>query len=217
MSRRLAYTPLHDKPFVWLDTETTGLNPNLNDIIEIAIIRVELDGTERVMATRIKMERPENAHPRALEVNGYTPEAWLTAWAPADVWQHINQSRLLHDCIVAGHNAKFDTAFLNATFERHGMKLRTDYHVYDTCTLVLEHLGQWVESISLVATCVALDIPTGGAHTALADVKMCRTVARRLARSSTLARQDWGRVIPGRLAAWKAAGKPNVWPAENPA
>jgi len=206
------FLPLNERPTVWLDTETTGLDENIHDIIEIAIVRVELDGTERVMATRIKMERPENAHPKALEVNGYTDEAWADALEPANAWNRLADSGILDMAVIAGQNVRFDAKFINASFKRHGIKTRMDYHLYDTCSLSLEHLRPWMESISLVPTCVALGIPVTDAHTALADTRMAMAVEAKLARATDAARAEWGGVIPGRLAKWKAAGKPNVWP-----
>jgi len=208
------FVPLNRKPLVWVDTETTGLDDNFADIIEIAIIRVELDGTEEVLHLFIKMERPENAHPRALEVNGYTDEKWAAngALEPAEAWQMIHESGLFNEAIVAGQNVKFDVGFINASFKRHGIKTRVDYHIYDTCSLSLEHLRPWMESISLVPTCVALGIPVTDAHTALADTRMAMAVEKKLARATAEDRKEWSEVIPGRLAAWKAAGRPNVWP-----
>lgn len=213
MARR-KFVPLYQKPLVWVDTETTGLDSEHNDIIEIAIIRVE-DDTEWVMHQFINMERPENAHPRALEVNGYTPEAWAANGAvePAEAWQRIADSGILDEAIIAGQNVRFDAGFINASFKRHGIETRMDYHLYDTCSLALEHLRPWMSSISLVPTCVALGIPVTNAHTALADTRMAMEVEKRLARASDALRAEWAHLIPGRLAAWVAAGKPNVWPA----
>jgi len=207
------YTPLHAKPFTWIDTETTGLDDIDNDIIEVAIIRVEHDGSERIIHSKVKMERPETAHPRALEVNGYTEEAWADAADPKVFWQEVADSHILSETIIAGQNVRFDVGFLNATFKRHGIDYRMDYHLYDTCTLALEHLRPWMTSISLVPVCVALGIPVKDAHTALADTRLAMAVGERLARCGPQDRDAWSQVIPGRLAAWKAAGKPNEWPA----
>jgi DNA polymerase III epsilon subunit-like protein len=213
MSRR-RFVPLFEKPLTWVDTETTGLDHLENDIIEIAIIRVENDGTEKVLHLYIDMERPENAHPRALEVNGYTPEAWAAngALKPAEAWKQVAESGLLNEAIIAGQNVRFDAGFINASFKRHGIETRMDYHLYDTCSLALEHLRPWMDSISLVPLCVALAIPVNNAHTALADVRMAMEVEMILARAMDADREQWSRSIPRRLAAWKAAGRPNTWP-----
>ena len=206
------FIPLNRKPYTWIDTETTGLDPDANDIIEFAAIRVLPDGTERVLYAKVHMERPENAHPRALEVNGYTEESWADAKDPKVFWQEVADSGILDDCIVAGQNVRFDAAFLNATFKRHGIKTRMDYHLYDTCTLALEHLQPYLDnSISLVPVCVALGIPVKDAHTALADCRLAMEVGRVLKQANDADREHWSQVIPWRLAAWKTAGKPNEW------
>ena len=204
--------PVSSKPLVWLDTETTGLDEQLNDIIEIAIVRFDRAGVEQILEAKLKMERPENAHPKALEVNGYTEEAWADAEDPAEFWLRVKKEGWLDECIVAGQNVKFDTGFLNATFKRHGIKYRVDYHVFDTCVLTLEHMHEVMDSISLVPTCVALGIPVTDAHSALADVRMAQAVYKILHRVGDEMRARLQSQAPQRLAAWATAGKPNVWP-----
>lgn len=201
----MAFIPVHSKPFVWVDTETTGLDPDLNDIIEIAIVRVNPDGSEKVIHAKIRMERPENAHPRALEVNGYTDEAWAGAASVREVFEFIHNEKILQDCILAGQNVGFDSRFINATFKRLGIDARVDYHLYDTCTLALEHLKPWVSSVSLVPICVALGIPTDGAHGAMADCRMAMEVDRKLRQATAEDRSRWASEIPPRLAAWEAS------------
>ena len=206
-------TPVSAKPLAFLDTETTGLDEEKNDIIEIAIVRRDSHGVEHVLHAKVKMERPENAHPRALDVNGYSQEAWANAEDPQTFWKRLVDERWLSDCILAGQNIQFDARFLNATFKRHGIKNRVDYHMYDTCSLALEHLKPWVRSVSLVPLCVALGLEVNNAHTALGDVRMTMAVEKSLARADDETRSNWAVEIPARLAAWEAAGKPNVWPA----
>lgn len=190
-------TPICNKPFAWVDVETTGLDPDANDIIEIAIVRVDPDG-EKVFHEKIAMERPENAHPKALEVNGYTPEKWKDAKPAVLIFPQV--ADLLTDCILAGQNTRFDAGFLNATFKRLGLDVRADYHLYDTSTLAMEHLKPWLESVSLVPVCKALGIPTNGAHTAMADVRMAMAVDQKLRRATWLQRLWWRFTIPRRLA-----------------
>jgi len=206
--------PVSSKPLVWLDTETTGLDPFSNDIIQIAIVRIDREGVEQILDVKLKMERPGNAHPKALEVNGYTEEGWADAEDPAEFWPRLHKEGWLDECIVAGQNPKFDTGFLNASFKRHGIKYRVDYHVFDTCVLMLEHMHEAMESISLVPCCVALGIPVKNAHTALGDVRLAQAVYKTLYRIESEMRRRLQSQAPARLAAWKAAGKPKVWPQE---
>ena len=199
--------PVSEKPFVWIDTETSGLDPLVNEVIEIAIVRMNCDGTETILSSKVRMEHPENAHPRALEVNGYSAEAWEGAPSQADLFQIIHDRGLLQDCILAGQNVGFDAAFINATFKRLGIDARVDYHLYDTVTLALRDLKPWLRSVSLVPVCVALGIPTEGAHTALADCRMAQAVDHILTTATPAQRAEWPHIVPARLAAYEAKRK----------
>lgn len=201
----MAFLPISAKPLAWVDTETTGLDADHNDILEIFIARVELDGQEKVFHSRVQMARPENAHPKALEINGYTPEKWEGASSSLEVFSKIHELGLLQDCILAGHNVGFDAAFINATYKRLGIHSRVDYHLFDTVTLALEHLKPYIKSVSLVHVCVALGIPVDNAHTAQADCRMAMAVHHRLTTASAEERASWAQVIPARLTAWEAS------------
>lgn len=185
----MAAKALRDKALVFLDTETTGLDPIENDIIEFAAIRIS-GTTEYRYQVKIKMERPENAHPKALEVNGYTEEAWVAARTLPEVLPEIVD--LLKDAIVIGHNPDFDMNFIKAACKRHGIDARLPYQLIDTTTLAFEHLGPaGLTSLSLVNVCKFLGISTDGAHTAMHDVLACREVYTRLSRAGFLKRLFW--------------------------
>lgn len=210
----MARTPVSDKPLVWIDTETTGLDPVENEVIEIAIIRPLDNGSELTFCKKLRLERPETAHPKALEVNGYTPETWAEAEPQEVVWREIAERGLLENCIIAGHNVGFDARMIQESFKRHnierdGRPVRIDYHMYDTVTLALEHLQPYVKSVSLGAVCVALGIPVRNAHSALADARMAMEVSRVLRTAPNVA--GWADLIRERLAAWEEAGKPKAW------
>lgn len=201
----MAFIPLYEKPLAWCDTETTGLDPDRHDILDIAIVRVASDGSETVFSSKILMERPQNAHPKALEVNGYTPEKWVDARPVGEVFREIHDRKLLQDCILAGQNIPFDARFINATFQRLGIDARVDYHLYDTVTLALAHLKPYLKSVSLVPVCVALGIPVDNAHEAMADCRMAMAVNRAILSATPEARARWATEIPIRLAAWEAS------------
>jgi len=205
---------LNAKPFVWLDTETTGLDPEVAEVIEIAMIQVDVDGTETVLIhTKIKPDRIEDAHPIALKVNGYTEEAWADAPSQIEVWTDIYDRYLLSNCVLAGQNVKFDIGMIKASLKRAGFDdYRFDYHSYDTVTLAIAYLKPLMKSVSLVPCCVALAIPVKDAHSALADTRMSMELGRVLLTARASERARWLICIPQRLAAWEAAGKPNVWP-----
>lgn len=183
------------RPLIWLDIETTGLNPEQHEIIEFAAHRTT-DGVE--CRIKIKPEHPETAHPQALEVTGYTDEKWADAIPLKEALERIAAFAKGCDArpMSAGQNVNFDLGFLKAAFKAHGIKYPFHYHSVDTMTLAHEHLrllGQ--KSISLDAVCDTLGISNEGAHTALADVRRTKAVYHKLCRATWWDRFLWKRQI----------------------
>lgn len=167
---------------LWIDTETTGLDPVKGEIIEIAIVTesVSPDGGGTIIeswATKIAPERIEDADPKALQVNGYTPEAWAGAPTFAEVAPEIAR-RLASGSIVCGHNVGFDGGFIVAAFSRLGSEVRIPYHRLDTVTLAY---AAWNGTgtgpgLSLDKLRRHLGISLNGAHSALKDALDARAV-----------------------------------------
>jgi DNA polymerase III epsilon subunit-like protein len=176
--RKKMPTPICDKPLTWIDTETTGLSADKNDIIEFYGVN---EGTGAELHLYIHPERPENAHPKALEVNGYTEEAWKANGAIQMTEALPQISAFLVDVILAGQNVSFDERFIKATMGRHGDETRIGYHKLDTVSLsiaTLRPLG--IRSVSLHNVCKVLGVTNEGEHTAKADVRRTRAVYRAL-------------------------------------
>jgi len=182
-------TPLTEKHVVWLDTETTGLDPNDHDIIEFAALR---EGTEEWLHLYIWPDRPENAHPQALEVNGYSIEEWERRGAISMEEALPQITRFLRNCILAGQNVSFDEAFVRATMKRYGNKDRIGYHKLDIVTLAIVHLRPLgLKAVRLHNVCKVLGISNEGEHTAKADVRRARAVYRALLDPSDDLREAW--------------------------
>lgn len=162
---------LYRKPLCFIDTETTGLEPDLHEVIEFAVIRVDpVSGSQTSWSTKIKPEHIERAHPKALEVNGYTPEEWADAPLMSEVGHRIVE--LLRDGILVGHNCSFDEAMLKASLKRAGVEGRIPYHKVDTVTLAYEHLVPYgLPSLSLDNIRRFLGWSLDGAHTAMQDAE----------------------------------------------
>ena len=186
--------PLAERPLAIIDTETTGLNAREGDeIIEIAIRvwypgdRCPYDWSRKIMPLR-----PERIHPKAQAINGFTVEDWNFAGAlPFSCYADLIKSRL-EGAIILGQNPRFDIEFLVEEFKRLGIDVRFNYHLIDSATLAWEHLVPLgLKSLSLKAICEFLKIRIPGAHTALADVKRCDEVFKRLRRAGMFRRLWW--------------------------
>lgn len=155
-----------------IDTETTGLDLQTSVVLEFAAIVVD-DGVEVARyETKIKPTDQElqYAHPKALEVNGYTDEAWADAPTIEQVAPDI--VALLDGCTLVGHNVSFDEGMLKAHFAAYGIEAKIPYKKIDTVTLAYEHLTPLgLKSVSLDRIREFLGWSKAGAHTAMKDVE----------------------------------------------
>ena len=167
---------------VFIDTETTGLDPTRHEIIEIAAIIVNEDGSKQYWHKRIAPKHIATADPVALEINGYTPEGWADAPLFCDMVNVIGI--MLNDAILVGHNVAFDIAFIERAFKRCGHRIPR-WRGVDTITLVHEHLtpiGLSGLSMDKVRAYLGWIRPT--AHTAATDVQDCYDLYNLLVRIS---------------------------------
>lgn len=175
------------KPFAVLDTETTGLDPQRHEIIEIAV-----KSPHGTFHSLVKPQRLENAEPKALELNGYAKDP--SRWDDAPTIDEVLPKVMAHlvDCIMVGHNVSFDKGFLDAAHRAVYGRGLPFYHTFDTVTLSMEHLpdlGRW----NLDVTCKVLGISNDWAHTAMADVLRCEAVLNKLRRAGSISRWWWSR------------------------
>jgi len=180
---------LSQKPLIFLDLETSGLDPQEHEILEICLMSVSGDV---LFYSKIKPTHIETAQPKALEINGYSAEAWADAPTFAEVAETV--AGLLDGAVMAGHNPTFDIGFLRAELARVNSDLvrKLGYHLIDTTALAYEHLvGCGLTRLSLVEVCKFLRIALDNAHTAKADTDACRKVYLKLARASWWNRLVW--------------------------
>ena len=96
--------------FAVVDLETTGFSPLRDRIVEVAVVVLDADGTERdAFCTLVDPERD----PGPTHVHGITPEMLEGAPTFADI--HAYVVGMLSGRVVVGHNVdRFDLAFLLA-------------------------------------------------------------------------------------------------------
>lgn len=172
---------------IYIDTETTGLNPNENGMIEIAAI-IEQSGTiidEIVLELNpLSYSKPIIITPEALEVNGRDEKDFPKL--PNSERQFKRFIRFLNKHIdrfdktdklkVIGYNVTFDIGFIEAWFKDNGNDFYGAYFYrkeLDVFALVkhLTHFGLIdTEDEKLGTICEHFGIEHGEKHTAKADI-----------------------------------------------
>lgn len=101
------FVPVSEKERVWIDVETTGLDPLVHEIIELTVRYEPRKGCANpAWHAKIKPEHIETAEPKALEINGYTEEKWAAGGARTarEVFEDFTFRAGLTNVIVAGQN-----------------------------------------------------------------------------------------------------------------
>ena len=161
------------RELAFIDVETTGLNPERHEIIEIAALAVHPSSMQVIAHahTKVKPERLGDADPEALGVAGYDDERWSDAVPLAAALRAV--APVLRGRAVAGHNIEFDWSFLVAAWRRCGLEAPpVDHRRLDTMSLAWPLLARGhVRSLSLDALCRHFDIWRPAPHCAAADVR----------------------------------------------
>ncbi len=105
---------MYQLPIAFVDIETTGMNPVNDRIVEVAIIRVEPDGTIQEYETLIDPD--VSLSPELSAIHGITDQLLHEAPTFRSVAENIHE--MLDGAIFAAHNARFDYGFLKQSFKR---------------------------------------------------------------------------------------------------
>jgi ribonuclease T len=166
---------------VVVDLETGGFDSNSNAILEIAITLIEEEDNQLVVGDthRFHIEPyegliVEDESLKFTKINLDHPlrNAVSEEYALKELFKIINKNKNAYECsraILVGHNAHFDSSFLNAAVKRNNIK-KSPFHpfsVLDTVTLGALATNQTV----LARICEELDIDYDSkeAHSAAYD------------------------------------------------
>lgn len=183
---------------LWLDTETTGLNKEKCDIIQIAGI-VIVDGKEKERFNfHCQPINWENIEPASFEKTGMTLEKLKELPLPQEIYlkfkelldKYIDRYNKCDKFFLASHNTQFDLDFLKTFFEKMGDKYFGSYFFYKTidlmalCTILhtmgLINLSSWKLKDIANYLCIEYD---NNLHDAETDIDLarrcfCRLVAK---------------------------------------
>jgi DNA polymerase III subunit epsilon len=167
---------------IFLDTETTGLDPLKGDrIVELGCI--EMDGRKLTGRHLHLYFNPERSVPEeAIRVHGLTDE--FLADKPLFADQRSAIEAFLSGAEIIIHNAAFDVGFLNAEFRRLGAGPVSSLVGKVTDTLLMAREAYPGKSNSLDALCRRLEVDNSHRefHGALLDAGLLAEVYVRMTR-----------------------------------
>lgn len=172
----------------FIDTESTGLDPDEHELISIGAVLVRQDWSGEKPAfqiaeefeLKIKPERIEDADRVSLRVNKYDPADWVFAYTLPEAMKILSEKT--KDAIMVSHNVAFDYMFLEKAFRTTGVENKMHYHKLDTISIAFAKLhGRGdINQFSLRSLCEKFGIENKSAHTALSDARATFLLYRRL-------------------------------------
>jgi DNA polymerase III subunit epsilon len=186
---------LDEVTFIALDTETTGLTPILDRLVEVAALCFRLDGCE--LATFQQLIDPRTAIPdEARRIHGIT-DTMVRGQPPIDVvLPSLIDFLGTEDTILLAHNAPFDLGFLGMALAR--LRIPAPPHcLFDTLDLMRRLSPTW-PSHALERVATTLKVATGTQHRALADARLVKEIFLKILRSRPTVRTvaDLARLSP---------------------
>ena len=159
-------TPLQDLTFVVFDSETTGLNPAKDEVVQLGAVRV-VNGKIVNGETFDTLVNPGIPIPPGSTKVHHVDDRMVAA-APRFDTVCKSFHRFAERAVLIAHNAPFDMAFLRREGNRSGLTF--EHPVLDTVHLSAVVFGASAEH-TLDALCQRLDvtIPAEMRHTALGD------------------------------------------------
>ena len=176
---------------IWFDTETTGLDPAVNEITQFAAIIV-VDGVVKEEANiRMQPSNWDAITPEALAITGVDVEELKTFQKPQHAFleiqqlvdKHVDKFNKHDKYFPAGHNVSFDIGFVQAFFKRwgddYGFGSYQNWQSLDTRVLANFMIYSGLikpDNTKLETLCEYFGIDIQ-AHDAMADIRATRTLA----------------------------------------
>jgi len=156
--------PLSEAPLAFVDLEMTGLDPTVDRVIEICVVRKRGEHVEDSLQTLVN---PGKDARFGTDVHGLRPELLVDAPPFSELAPRVLS--ILEGAVLIAHGAYWDVAFLEAELARLGQPVRFPFYLD---TLILSRRAVRAESHALGALAEKLGIPRGVAHRAAEDVRV---------------------------------------------
>jgi DNA polymerase III epsilon subunit-like protein len=168
---------LPDFAFAFMDCEFGGLDPELHDITEVAMIVTDYRLVELGAGEWKVRARPERISAEAAAISGYTAEAWAQALPLRQVLGEIDALLPRGLTVVpAGQNVRMDVQFLERAYKSCSLRFPFDYHVIDLATLFYTWslvAGETLPALSLRQAASTAGLIDGAVpHRAMADARL---------------------------------------------
>jgi CRISPR-associated protein Cas2 len=155
--------------YVVLDLETSGLNPETDEIIEVGMLKIQENKIIESFQSLIKPQHPVSNFIEKL--TGITNESLKKDGK--EIGKVLNSVKEFIDGnTLVGHNINFDIGFLNHAFITYGYN-KIDNECYDTMKMYSNFLNGKKASKKLANVANAFDINVDKEHRGLAD---CYTI-----------------------------------------
>lgn len=129
---------MKNKTLVFIDIETTGLDPLAgHQIIEFCAVKVRPGGSRERLYYKV-LPNSGVIDPVAISINGYSPQLWAGGITQGELARNLGQ--FLDRCVPVGHNVKFDVSFILELWREYDIQATLDRRILDTQFLAYEHL-----------------------------------------------------------------------------
>jgi DNA polymerase III epsilon subunit-like protein len=186
---------------LWVDVETTGLDFNTNEIIQLAGI---MECTEKHIAQEFNVKiRPTNfdaIDQEAVKIHGFSKATMKTFNPPEIVYDQfkeflyrwVDPFKKETRAILGGQNVLFDSQFIDSFFNKNGDKYWRSFvtpGVFDLKNLTIMYEifknKKIFDSYKLSRVCEILDVELITAHDAFSDIVATRECCLKLWNSIT--------------------------------
>ena len=188
-------------PIVVVDLETTGLNGNRHEILQIAAIKVDwsMEHTLAHMNVRVMPQHIRTMSDEARKISGYDPDVWAKHAIPRR--EALLQLKQLADgAVFAGKNVDFDLHFIEVAcgnddvfIHPHAYPYRGPMELWSMARCLLD--AGVLERLSLNGICKALGVElkrkSDGPHDAWDDAVATLRCLRRVRAIHSMGVAEW--------------------------